>query len=545
MNERRRRASFFLVVSAVVAVTAVVRVRLAGIPLERDEGEYAYAAQLILDGTPPYALAYNMKFPGTYYAYAAIMGVLGESPWAIRIGLLLISAATTLVLYGLARRLLDEMPAAVAGSVFALLSVDRGVMGTFAHATHFILLPMLGGLALLLRAEATGGRLRFFAAGACFGLAVLMKQQAAAFALLAVVLALRPAWAGRSRDVRAGLERAGLIVSGIAAPLVLALAVLAAQGVLDRFWFWTFQYARAYVSEVSIADAPGVFAEAWAMVTVTSLPVWILAGLGLLALALVRQTRDRQIVLAGLTGASVLAVLPGFYFRPHYFVLLLPAVALLCGVAASSIAAIASVRAPHHIARAIALATCLAAVAVYVVADRRYLFTSTAVQVHRALYAGSPFMVAPAIATYLREHTSPGERIAVLGSEPEIYFYADRKAATGYIYMYGLMEPQPYAARMQREMIGEIEAAGPAFIVDVRSHTSWLTRSSSERLVLSWMRRYLDTCYTPVGVAEATAAGAPDVRWDEAARGWMPRGETVIYTYRRTGGATCRATPAS
>ena len=39
-------------------------IRLLGIPLERDEGEYAYAGQLILQGIPPrYKLAYNMKFP--------------------------------------------------------------------------------------------------------------------------------------------------------------------------------------------------------------------------------------------------------------------------------------------------------------------------------------------------------------------------------------------------------------------------------------------------------------------------------------------------
>jgi len=31
-----------------------IRLRLLDLPLERDEGEYAYAGQLILQGTPPY-----------------------------------------------------------------------------------------------------------------------------------------------------------------------------------------------------------------------------------------------------------------------------------------------------------------------------------------------------------------------------------------------------------------------------------------------------------------------------------------------------------
>ena len=55
---------------------SVIRWRLASTPLERDEGEYAYAGQLILKGIPPYEFAYSMKLPGTYAAYAAIMAVL-------------------------------------------------------------------------------------------------------------------------------------------------------------------------------------------------------------------------------------------------------------------------------------------------------------------------------------------------------------------------------------------------------------------------------------------------------------------------------------
>ncbi|MEI7808576.1 MAG: hypothetical protein WCJ07_08850, partial [Verrucomicrobiota bacterium] len=43
---------------AVLALVAAARLRLLNFPLERDEGEYAYAGQLILQGFPPYELAY-------------------------------------------------------------------------------------------------------------------------------------------------------------------------------------------------------------------------------------------------------------------------------------------------------------------------------------------------------------------------------------------------------------------------------------------------------------------------------------------------------
>src|SRR5262245_1326826 len=114
----------------VLVFTSVVRLRLADAPLERDEGEYAYAGQLILQGVPPYAQAYNMKFPGTYYAYSAILAVFGQSPWGIRVGLLIVNAATTLLLYFLSRKVLGTSPAAgVAAGAFAILSVDRWVAG--------------------------------------------------------------------------------------------------------------------------------------------------------------------------------------------------------------------------------------------------------------------------------------------------------------------------------------------------------------------------------------------------------------------------------
>src|SRR2546427_12321482 len=51
----------YALVLLVILLFSLVRIRLRDMPLERDEGEYAYAGQLILEGVPPYQLAYNMK----------------------------------------------------------------------------------------------------------------------------------------------------------------------------------------------------------------------------------------------------------------------------------------------------------------------------------------------------------------------------------------------------------------------------------------------------------------------------------------------------
>ena len=90
-----RRYRAWLLVALAILFVLVVRVRLRDLPLERDEGEYAYAGQLILQGVPPYKEVYNMKLPGTYAAYAAIMAVFGQSPAGIRLGLALVNVASS------------------------------------------------------------------------------------------------------------------------------------------------------------------------------------------------------------------------------------------------------------------------------------------------------------------------------------------------------------------------------------------------------------------------------------------------------------------
>src|SRR5688572_15481037 len=139
----------WVLLAGVILANAVIRLRLAEVPLERDEGEYAYAGQLILQGVPPYSLAYNMKFPGTYYAYALVMAVFGQSAWAVHAGLALINTATIVLVFLLARRWLSATAAVAAAAAFAVLAIDRWTMGIFAHATHFVLLPALAGFLVL------------------------------------------------------------------------------------------------------------------------------------------------------------------------------------------------------------------------------------------------------------------------------------------------------------------------------------------------------------------------------------------------------------
>ena len=90
---------YLIVIAIIVGAVSIIRWRFIEMPLERDEGEYAYFGHLILKGITPYKEAYNMKLPGIYYMYALIMAIFGQSYKGIHIGFLLMNAGTMILLF--------------------------------------------------------------------------------------------------------------------------------------------------------------------------------------------------------------------------------------------------------------------------------------------------------------------------------------------------------------------------------------------------------------------------------------------------------------
>jgi 4-amino-4-deoxy-L-arabinose transferase-like glycosyltransferase len=489
-------------VAVVLACTAVVRVRLLDVPLERDEGEYAYAGQLLLQGVPPYQAAYNMKFPGTYAAYAVLMAAFGETVRGVHLGLLAVNAVTIVLVFLLGRRLFGPAAGAAAAACYALLAVGPGVFGFAAHATHFVnLFAAAGAVALLAAADDRRPR-AYFAAGLLFGAAVLMKQHGAAFAAFGLAYAVRREWyAGRPALV----ARAGAFAAGVVLPFAACCAALAAAGVFDKFWFWTVAYAREYAAEIP----PEV---GWEILKITgpkavgpALPVWAVAAAGLVA-AWRRCPRPAAGFATGFLAAGALSVCPGFYFREHYFVAMFPAVAVLAGEVVTL--------GPPAARPWPGLAAVAAAVGWSAWAQFDYLARTPPVEVCRRAYGGNPFAEAAEVADRVRADTTPADAVAVLGSEPQVYFLAGRRSATGYIYTYPLMEPQPFARVMQREMVAEVEAARPKYLVWAVPEVSWGFSEGSPRDVFRWGLEYRKAKYTLVGVVGADGAGTRS-RWGE------------------------------
>ena len=495
--------TWWVLLAAVLIAVIAARIHLLQVPLERDEGEYAYAGQLMLEGVPPYKLAYNMKFPGTYAAYALIMSIFGQTIAGIHSGLLVVNLATIACLYLLGRALLSPVCGIVSAASYAVLSVSPGVLGFAAHATHFVVLPVVTGIYLLVARQNRPSAARVFGAGACFGAAILMKQPALFFA--AVGLTILCVWYWKRWTL---LVRQIVVFSvGVVLPFALTCSFLWTAGVFPTFWFWTIAYAREYATLLPVSQGwqdlretlPGVIGATW--------PLWLLALIGLVGLFSRRETRSVAFrFLCPLLFFSLPAVGAGLYFREHYFIQLLPALSLLAGAAVTLIGGVSSTR----WRRWIGFAVFAAAVAGPLFSQRQFLFLLEPTEVSRVAYGINPFPESIRVAQFIRERTTPQDTIAVVGSEPQIYFYTQRHSTSGFIYMYALMETQPYAAEMQRQMISQIEAARPKYVVFVGFGASWLRRAESPSLIFDWWKDYSASQLTGVGVVNVVSPRQTD-----------------------------------
>ena len=529
-NPLGNKIFLYTCLAVILLFVTLVRYRLLGLSLERDEGEYALMGQLILKGIPPYEMAYSMKLPGTYYLYALFMAVFGQSATGIHLGLLVVNLASILLVFFIGKKLLNETAALFAAASFALLSLSPGCFGFAAHATHFNALFGLCGLLALLQYAERPNWFRLAVSGFCFGLAFVMKQQAV-FLMLFGQLAFWLIERRREPSERTQmLPRLAGYAGAMSLPYLLVLLTAWLTGTLEPFWHWTVEYAGQYVGIKTGSDAgrllqlnfPGVM-EGYGL-------FWLTGLAGLATLFIPRTSVKHRWLMVAFAICSLACVVPGLYFRQHYFIVFLPALALLVGAALHLFAE----RLPHTPWMRSLPLLLFAGMAVLAIGRHSNPFfkEDLSKMAARTYSPTNPFEASLEIARFIRANSSEQDKIAILGSEPQICFYSKRLPATGYIYAYPLMENQPYSLEMQKEMISEIENARPKFLIFVNSPFSWTKSEASAQDIFNWYDQYRSQ-YNMVGLVDLNPTGKPTYVWREAMNGYTPKNKAQVWVYER------------
>jgi len=361
-----------------------------------------------------------------------------------------------------------------------------------------------------------------------------MKQHGAAFVAFGGFYLLFTELRRRPFVKRQFLGKMTVYLIGVLLPYAVICMIFWQAGIFEKFWFWTFDYAHKYVSMPSLFGGISGFKTQVSQIVGSAVLLWLLAGVGLVALWQNPRVRQISAFAIGFLLFSFMGVSAGFYFRPHYFILLLPAVALLVGTGV--VYYIEEVFDKGRLLPKNKLILVLLGFAVLlhtVCQQYHFFFVDNLTEALLMSYYGNPFIETQEVARFIKENSKAGDRIAVLGSEPEIFFYSGRHSATGYIYTYPLMEPHSYALQMQKEMIAEVEAAFPEFVVFMNDPSSWLQRRESELLILRWFKQYQQKYYHLVGVVDIMRPAGSVYRWNQDAIGYSPQSKNWIHVFRR------------
>ena len=506
------RTSRYVLLAVVLLLSLLLRLRFASVPLERDEGDYAYIAWLINDGGVPYRDAFDQKPPGVYFIYLGFMKLFGFTTEGLHFGLYGWTLGTILFVYLVASRVLSPVAGILAAAMFSVGSISPAFLGTAANTESLMVLPLAAAafLASAVLAQRDAPLSRCLLCGLMVGAATTLKQVAvtdgAFFALVIVVATIQA-----RRTPQALLARVAAVALGAAVAWIPLLAYFAAKGAVSNLLGDALLHNLRYSSIVPLSDYPENFFHTFRLSLIPYIwPYMAMALLGLVVMALRRGRGETEgfvwwfvpgWLLASFIGASV-----GGFFRQHYLLQTLAPLALLAGYFLD----VATRRVPSALVRG---ALCAAAVVLPLVLNVRTFFVYSPDQLSNVIYPGNPFVESKRVADLVRRQTAPADKVLIVGSEPKILFYAQRHSASRYILTYPLMMDLEGAAERQVEMVAEAEAARPPLVVVVNVFASHLAGPSTSGYLFERVTALLEREYVRIyPIDDSGVEGGPPLQ---------------------------------
>lgn len=394
-----------------VAGLAAIAIVLPHVPsffhrlLDGDEAIYGSIAALMNMGGLLYAEGgVDNKPPGIFWVYSATFRVFGTYQMTAIHAIALLVVVATAVLIFLAGRQVGSTRAGVLTAIFYGVMTGAGNPRLLAANTEvFMMLPLTASVLLMLQRRWLWSGLLLAVAGAF--------RQSAAIQVLLLPLALA------YLEPREGRMRALLLfVGGLAAGLAAGAVLLALTGSLTGFWRWTVGILTQY------AGTNWTPALVWSRAQDSVIPFAVATAV-LWAAAIAWAARWKRLepahrfVTAWLI-ASVIGSLAGGHLSWHYFIQVMGPLALL---AALAIDHALHVPLRREIAAVVALGVAVPALwwgAYDVVADPLTYDWSPPIAQHEV------------VATYIRNHTKPSDRVFVWGDWPALYVESDREMAS-------------------------------------------------------------------------------------------------------------------
>ena len=416
----------------VLLVVLTIVLRLPAIlhpkPID-DEGGYAVVAHELLNGGTLYISALDRRPPLLFWIYAALFFAVGHYQWAPfhLLGVVWI-LLTMWGLYAIGRTLWHRHAGLVAALCYTIYTASVHYHLLALNGEVMMNLPIVWALYVAFKHNTSRLRPELALSGVLLSCAFLIKQPAAIAAIPVGMYVLLPAYrVKRNLRLQHAVMHASLLTAGFFLTLGLVALVLHTQGILSDAYYWTivdhdvfhgptdpifWQFAIGMSLAFAVAWHPLVFLSCLAIRQGCRRGARCWEG---------RQAEWTALVL--LLGVSFIGVSASGRFYPHYFIQLLPALVLLSA----------------PVLTAIWMHTQTYRFVMLRPRPMKVVLLSTAA-VFLLINTINLWRLRPAdeFAQYVREHSTPDEKVFFWGELDYLYAEAQRRPASRYIHFYPL-----------------------------------------------------------------------------------------------------------
>jgi hypothetical protein len=474
-------------------------------PWERDEGEYAYSAWLLQRGQTPYLDSFLQKPPLIIYTYYLAEWLRPLALWPPRLLADLFTLATAMLLALIARQLYGRLAGWLALWISPLLLFSPYFTALSANTEKFMLLPLVGLIALLVFKQGRESRGTWLAAGAIVAAAVLYKPIALPPAGLLVLAWLGLNWR-TAKSWRSLISAAGLILAGGLVTTAIVVGYFLWRGAGLALWQQAVVYNVGY-----IAGLKKYFpAQFWHYLSTAGFNWWPI----FLLILVTAGGWSRKF--SGLWWSLLIISLLTVSGSPlgHYYLLLAPFIILISAAATASLLAWAQIREP--IWEKVALAGLIIFISLVAGCSSGEQFILQPNELSAWIYGtDEPFIESRLLAEQIRARTGSSDRIFIIGSEPQLYYFSQRLAVSKFDITYPLMIDTPWRVQFQEQAIAALQKTKPAAIVLSRYADSGAGDSDSSSLYLDYLSTELQNNYHLVGgtVLDSSAPAGPVASW--------------------------------
>lgn len=442
------------VLALLAAVSSLVCLALiTAFPWGRDQSIYAVIGHGMLQHQVPYRDLWDFKPPGIYFVYAAAEACFGENMAAIRWLEVCGLSASILCMVALSRRFQGSSLAGWCAAAFLTLA---HVMLDFWHTAQpesFGGMLTLGALALIVPLDRrTTTTLQAYLAGALLGAAGLMKPQ------LAGGLIVFAAYVFRQVPDSPWFKRLWpLLVLGFGAltPLLACALYFVTHGAWSDLWWTMHDFVPGYTALGWHGGRSPLNMLHFALVeSLVKFSVYIPIGVGAAFILPSAHSREHEgiFLTAGLVVFHAVGIaLQAKFFQYHYGATL-PLLALMAGLGWAKLWWTAVPRGWTSITMfaVLALLSGLISTAIpdlpgsgwqrtqwrlhWLLHHRHDAMERDRLDAAIARVAGFDLGADQDVATWIKGQTGPSDSVLVWGFEPAIYWFAQRKPSTRFIY---------------------------------------------------------------------------------------------------------------